>query len=138
MQQFGALGALWSAGMCRRSHGTLQELLVDGFPSRLEPLALEESGFVEAIDEVADLLGRRSLSVTSSDDLLDLGHRMLAVEERDEVEQRKRENRDLLRESRRVTQSDHPLAVLLDGKGFEHSKPWPFVHRESPRPLPGR
>src|SRR5262249_33983208 len=102
-------------------------------PSSLEPLALEESGLVEALDEIADLLCRRALAVTGPNDLLDLGHRMIAVEERDEVEQRQGKDRDLLGESRRVTQGDHLLAVLLHRKGFEHSKPWPFVHRGSPR-----
>src|SRR5262245_63255130 len=94
--------------------------LFDGTSPGFEPVALEEAGLVEALDERADLLGGRRLAVSPAKDPLDLGHRVLSVEERHQVQQRERKDRDLIRVPGRIAERDPALTVLLHGKGFEH------------------
>lgn len=60
-----------------------------GRPAALrEPVTLEKTRVVELLDERGDLLDGGCLAVAASQDLADHVDRMLAVEERDQVEQR--------------------------------------------------
>ena len=127
--QRGSLPCVRAAGVRGGSHGAGPEGVFDGPAPLLEPLAVEEPGLVQAFDELADLLRRRGLAVALLKDSLDLADRVLAVEERDEVEQRKREHDDLISEARGIPERHQPLAVLLDGEGLEHPKSRPVVHQ---------
>ena len=136
---YGAFVALWSVAQMlagfARGFGELFacRLLLGAFETAGQTgaarITTEEARLVERLDEAADLLGRRRLAVTGAQDLLDLGHRVLAVEERDQVEQRERKHRHLVGEPRGIAERDPALAVLLDGKRIEHPEPWLVVHR---------
>ena len=131
--QRGSLPCVSAAGVRGGSHGAGPEGLLDGPPPLFEPLAVEEPGLVQPFDELADLLGRRRLAVALLKDSLDLADRVLAVEERDEIEQREREHDDLIREARGIPERHQPLAVLLDGEDLEHPKSRLVVHQGPPR-----
>ena len=57
--------------------------------------------------------------MTSAQDLADRLHRVLAVEEGDQVEQRPRQHRDLVGEAGGIPQRDAALPFVLDRKGLD-------------------
>jgi hypothetical protein len=57
--------------------------------------------------------------VPAPEDLLDLLDRVIAVEERDQIQQSRREHGDLLGVAGGITQRYAALPFLLDGKGLE-------------------
>src|SRR3990170_2296900 len=91
----------------------------------------------EARRKARDVLDRgRPFAVTGRDHAVDLGHGVLPVEERDDVEGGDGKEGDLLREARRVTEPYQPLTILLDGKGFERPETRAIRavhHRSTPR-----
>ena len=111
--------------MSRRSRRAREPRLLDAGAGARRSRTVEEAGVVEPLGEA----GRSprgpgtSVAVARPDDLVDLGHGSLAVEERDDVEGGNGEEDDLLGEARRVAEPDEPLAVLLDREGFERPEP---------------
>jgi hypothetical protein len=89
----------------------------------VKPVAVEEAGHVEPLDHRDDLLECRRLPVAALEHLTDRLDRMLAVEERDEIEQGRGEQRDLVGEAGGVTQGDTALPFVLHGEGLEGAEP---------------
>ncbi len=101
------------------THRTLPEGVLERPAPLPEAVALQEPGGVELFDDIGDPLPGRRLTVPAPEDLLDLLDRVIAVEERDQVQQRGREHGDLLGVAGGITQRYAALPFLLDGKGLE-------------------
>lgn len=117
------LSGIGAAGVARRPHRTPAEGVVQLTAAGLEPVAFEESGGVEALDHQRDLLGTRCFAVALVQDRADLLHRVIAVEERDQVQERGREHGDLVGESGGIAEGDAPLPLVLDREGLERAEP---------------
>src|SRR3990167_8324019 len=97
----------------------LEERAVHGGPPRRKALALEEALRVERVGDGLDLLAREQLAVAPHHRRLDVGDRVLAVEERDDLEEHARQEDDRVRVARRVAQRDARLPLVLDGEGID-------------------
>src|SRR5436190_2223911 len=80
-----------------------------------EARAVEESVLVEARDDALDLLRGHRATVLAQHRRLHVDQRVLAVEERDDLEEWSRQQHDGFRESRGIAQRDYALALVLDG-----------------------
>ncbi|MGH7315622.1 MAG: hypothetical protein ACREJS_05110 [Candidatus Rokuibacteriota bacterium] len=123
--QRGGLAGVRAARVRRGSHRALAERVFQGLAALPEPVAVEESGGVEALDDLGDLLDRRSLRAATPEDLPDLLDRVVAVEERDQVQERRGEHRDLIGEAGGIPEGHAALPFVLDGKRLEGSEPRP-------------
>ena len=109
-----------AARVCRWTRGARQPGLFDPAPARGEAWAVQEAGLIEPLGEAGDLLWSGSFEpMARPDNLVDLVHGSLAVEERHDVERRDREKDDLLGKARRIAEGYEALAILLDREGFE-------------------
>jgi hypothetical protein len=111
--------------------GAREPRLFDPAPACREARAVEEARLVEARREGGDVLQpRRLLAMSDRDDAVDLGHGVLPVEQRDDVERWNGQENDLLGEAGRVAERDEPLAVLLHRERFERPETGtiPAVH----------
>src|SRR4029077_14586289 len=113
------LARVGAAGVRGRPRRALPERVVGRATPRAEALAVEEARIVELIDQGADLIDRGRLPVTVAQDLADRLDRVLPVEERDQVEQRPRQHRDLVGEAGGITQRDAVLPLVLDREGLD-------------------
>ncbi len=110
------------------------ELRLDRRLARGEPRRVEEAVLVEARDHALDLGRGHELAVTPHHRRLGIGHRVLAVEQRHELEERTGEQHDGRRVPGRIAQRDHPLALVLDGKRLHHPEPRKRVAHRPSRP----
>ena len=118
--------------MSGRARRTGRVLGLDALPPGGKARRIEEAALVEALRHGADLRSREGKAVAAAHDVADLVQRVLAVEEGDDVEQRHRQHRDLIGESRRITQPHRALPVLLDRKRFERAEAGPLGRRHYP------
>ena len=73
---------------------------------------------------------RHDLAVAPSQLRLDVEDRALAIEERQHLEERQRQEQDRRRVARRVAEGDEPLSLVLDREGLEGTEPGRvLVHR---------
>jgi len=105
--------------MGRRTDRVLAEAVLECAAPLPEPLAVEEPGRIEALDDVGDVLEGRGLAVPALQDLPDLRDRMLPIEERYQVQQGRREHGDLIGEAGRISQRHAAPPLLLDREGLE-------------------
>src|SRR3990167_7272575 len=105
------VGAARVGGGARRPR---QERGVDGGPARREAGAVEKAVRVERPRGALDRLGRHRRAVAPPERGLDLGHRVLAVEEGDDLEEARRQQDDRVGVARRIAKRDAALAVVLD------------------------
>jgi len=95
------------------------ELRFDGGLALGEARGVEEALLVQARDDAFDLGGGDQTAVALHHHRLDVDQRVLAVEQRDDLEQRAREQHDGVGVAGRVAQRDDTPALVLDGKGVD-------------------
>src|SRR4030095_9498689 len=100
-----------------------EEFVVDGGASLGEGRTLEESVPLEGLGNLLDLSSLDQLSVAAHHRRLDVRDRMLAVEERDDVEQRPVQQHDRRRVAGGIAQRQAPPALVLDGKRLDTTEP---------------
>ena len=103
----------------RRAHRASPERLLDGAAPLREGGAVEEAGRIHAVGDPRHLLDGESLAMTGAEHVDDLTQGVLPVEQGDHVEQGHGQERHLVREARRVAQSNRRHAVTVDGEGLE-------------------
>jgi len=81
--------------------------------------AVQKSPPIEGLGDLLDLSPFDQLPVTAHHRSLDVCDRMLAVEERDDVEQRPVQEDDRPGVPGRIAQGHARLAFMLDGKGLD-------------------
>ena len=96
----------------------LEKLAIDPGAPRVERRALEEAVSVERGGELEDLRRVDQLAVSPHDRRLDVGDAVLAVEQRDDLEQRHRDHHDRLGVACRISQGEKPLPVVIDREGL--------------------
>src|SRR3972149_450223 len=82
-------------------------------PPRGEPLALEKAVRVERVGDRVDLLARHQLAVAPHHRGLDVGDRVLAVEEGDDLETPARQEDDRVRVARGGPERDARASLVL-------------------------
>ena len=103
--------------MRRRACRRAEEVPVHGRPALGEARAVEKPLVVERVGDRLDALARQQRPVPSHDRLLDLEDRVLAVEERDDLQQRRRQDDDRVGVPRGIAERDTGAALVLDGEG---------------------
>src|SRR6185503_19010662 len=118
------LPGVGAARVGRGADGALSEGILGRAAPRLEARAIQEAGVVEPLGQAPDLLDGRRLTVAAADDLLDRLQRMLAVEQRDQIEERPGQDRDLVGEAGGIPQGDAALPLVLDREGLDSPQAW--------------
>ena len=109
--------------MGRRPARGGEKAVVDGGAPLGEARALEEALLVESLGDLLDL-SPLDESVTAHHGLLDVGDRVLAVEERHDVEQRPVQQGDRRRVAGGIAQRHALPALVLDGKRLDPAQAW--------------
>src|SRR6185503_19487558 len=113
------LAGVRGAGVGRRPGRGRQKAGVDGGTALGEARAVEEALLVESLGDLGDLAPLDELAVAAHHALLDVGDRVLAVEERDDVEQRPVQERDRRGVAGRIAQRHALPALVLDRKRLD-------------------
>ena len=83
---------------------------------------VEEALLVEGVGDLGDPLARDELSVLPHDRSLNVGDRVLAVEERHDLKKDSRQEHDRVGVSGGIAEGEDPAALVLDGKGLERTE----------------
>jgi len=78
---------------------------------------------VERLGDPLDLLAGDELAVAAHHRRLDVGHRVRAVEQRDDLEEHPGEQDDRVGVARRVAQRDAGPSLVLDREGVDVAQP---------------
>ncbi len=108
--------------MAGRTAGRAEERVVDRSTAAGEGRALEKAVRVELADELREICSRAHLlAVALEQPAWIVRDRMLAVEQRDDLDQIDRQHDDLGDVASRIAQRDVPLAFLLDRKCLDRA-----------------
>ena len=121
--QLGGLARVRSAGVRGRTGRRSQEAAVDDGAPVGKPRAVEESLLVERLGDLLDLSPLDELTVTAHDGGLDVGDRVLAVEEGHDLEEGPVQQDDRVRVAAWVAKGDAGPSLVLDGKGLHRPQP---------------
>jgi hypothetical protein len=108
-----------AARVRRRARRRRAELRLERRLPLREARRVEEAVLVEARDDALDLRGRDETPVLAHDDRLHVDERVLAVEHRDDLEQRPGQEHDRGGDARRIAQRDDALPLVLHGKRLD-------------------
>src|SRR5438046_2159672 len=112
---------------------------VDAREASREARCVEGAVLVETRDDALELGRRHDLAVLAHHGGLDVDHRVVAVEEGDDLEKRSGQQDDGRRVAGGIAQRDHALPLVLDGKRLHRAEPGQDVaHRSRPRTFDGR
>ena len=122
-KELGGVPRVGSAGVGGRTGRRSEEAAVDDGAPVGKARALEESLLVERLGDLLDLSPLDELAVTAHHDGLDVSHRVLAVEERHDLEEGSVEQDDRVRVAAGIAQGDARPPLVLDGKGLHRPQP---------------
>ena len=126
----GGIHRVGAAAVRRRARRRFEERAVDRRAALGEARAVEETLLVQPVGDLGDPVARHELTARAHDRGLNVGDRVLAVEERHDLQEPTRQQHDRAGVPGRVAERDHLPALVLDGKRLDLPQAWGDVaHR---------
>jgi hypothetical protein len=124
------LSGVGASGVGRRARRRGEEVAVDRSAALGEAGAVEKALLIERLGDLLDLAPLDQLAaVAAHHGGLDLGNRVLAVEQRHDLEERPVQQHDGVGVPRGIAKGHAAPPLVLDGKGFDAAEAWRRGHQ---------